>query len=312
MLYQVTKGSQGVSSLTLAERTTMTKESLMEVQDLQEWIVAHPLLLNYPDGKIDPIIIGKSVYLGSKYIDILAVDRDGTIIICETKRSDSDPLYQALCYVGILSAMEDAELDTIISKRYPGGIPGLEKDLKMTDEAGEEIHLKPLWERLKRKFRITLYAEEYDPNVLKTAHWLISNGLDLIVFRATLFRIDGNIYFQPQRILPSIETAQAYQAQMEVAVSVRSKNMFRSIITDGTIRHGEEVYDIEGNPIGKVAEDGIVRYSSDNLCINMWQLIGTSWWGGAFVKRNDKLVALNELPFGTSEDIGRQKSPQDG
>ncbi|HUS88020.1 MAG TPA: hypothetical protein VMW91_01410 [Desulfosporosinus sp.] len=297
MIYKIIKSDAG-SNLKPAEKTDMCSEHLFEVSDLQSWIKEYPQMLNYPNDS-KPIIIGSSVSIGEgNQVDILAVDYDGTIIVCETKRDNNDPLYQALRYTGRLSSMLLEEFTEMVKRKYENGIDSLLEKLNPQREIGLENEYTPSLEQYERKIRIVLFAEDYNSDVFHTAEWLISQGIDIIVIKYSVDRIDADIFFRLDRILPSIDSAKAFQIQQQAKTEekkARTSNMFRSLIQNSLLNEGEDVFDINGKIIGKVQSDSIIKVDTGVKCVNMFQLIGSSWRGGAQVEREGELTPFSNL-----------------
>ena len=86
-----------------------------ERRDIQEWIAAHPDILG--DGML---IIGKEFSgfdLVNERLDLLAVDRDGQLVVIELKRDDTgtDAHWQAIKYASYLRGVTAEKLVSMLA-----------------------------------------------------------------------------------------------------------------------------------------------------------------------------------------------------
>ena len=89
-------------------KTSFKALSLKERFDIQEWIENTPEILGE-----DLLIIGKELVLPSgKRLDLLAVDKQGSLVVIELKRDDSgsDIEWQAIKYVSYCSSFSQDEI----------------------------------------------------------------------------------------------------------------------------------------------------------------------------------------------------------
>ena len=88
--------------------TTYSELNLRERFDIQEWIAGTPEILGEP-----LMIISKELILPSgRRLDLLAVDKDGALVVIELKRdnSGSDVEWQAIKYASCCSSFSHDEI----------------------------------------------------------------------------------------------------------------------------------------------------------------------------------------------------------
>ena len=89
-------------------KTSFSALSIRERFDIQEWIEGTPQILGE-----DLLIIGKELVLPSgRRLDLLAVDKQGALVVIELKRDDSgsDVEWQAIKYVSYCSSCSQDEI----------------------------------------------------------------------------------------------------------------------------------------------------------------------------------------------------------
>ena len=111
-----------------AVESSMTEEGKTEVYDLEAWIASNPSIVGP-----DLIIIGRQVPTRSGPLDLLAVDKDGNLVIIELKRDvlPRDALAQAIDYAsdiadwniekisGVCIKYVQKNLEDVLNERFP-------------------------------------------------------------------------------------------------------------------------------------------------------------------------------------------------
>ena len=173
---------------------------LQERRDIQEWIAANPGILGD-----DLLIIGKE-FSGfdrtNERQDLMAVDRDGNLVVIELKRDDTgtDAHWQAIKYASYLSRATD---DFII---------GMLADHLQTslDDAGERLlqHLDADdFNDLNRNQRIILASHRFAPEVTSAVLWInekmmVDNLITCIQLIPYQDPTNGALYLQASTIIP--------------------------------------------------------------------------------------------------------------
>lgn len=150
-------------SFTLLDDSTLKKESILEREDLQEFISHSPKEF-FNEISEELFIIGKEVKPSDTVqdrIDLLAIDKEGACVVIELKRgSNKLQMMQAISYAGMISHWSWEDFDLLL------------------DEDSQEAlsdFLECEREDINREQRVILIAEAYDYALLAGAEWLHEN-----------------------------------------------------------------------------------------------------------------------------------------
>ncbi len=174
---------------------------LRERLDIQEWVADNPSILGD-----DLIIIGKEFSgfdgIGDR-LDLLAVDKDGRLVIIELKRDDSgtDAHWQAIKYASYFQHVKQQDIIRMFAEYRDD----------LSEEAAEEELRNHLNEdnlnSLNNDQRIVLASHRFAPQVTSAALWLneksISNN-QVTCVKLTPYQEeeDGPLYLQANTIIP--------------------------------------------------------------------------------------------------------------
>jgi hypothetical protein len=171
----------------------LIEAGLKEREDLQDLIERNPKVF------FDEIGLGKAVLLGTEVqparhmvgdrIDLLALDKDGAVIIIELKRGRGNKLHllQAMSYAAMISKWQGDEFRALLKNGSP--------DL---DDAAQ----------INSYQRIILVADAFEYEVLTTAEWLVETyNLEILCIRLQVARdpASGAEYLVCERVYPPIE-----------------------------------------------------------------------------------------------------------
>ncbi|MDD4893983.1 MAG: DUF4268 domain-containing protein [Candidatus Omnitrophica bacterium] len=198
MLFTYSKNSKKIS---LYKETDLKSHNILERQDIEKWVE------NYPDILGEELLILSTEYdkfdKTDERLDLLAIDRNGNIVIVELKRDDSGKTVelQAIKYAAYCSnlTLEDvAEL----YRQY------LEKKgvVCNIEEAGNKIVdfiENEDFEELSDKPRIILVSKEFRPEVASAVVWLRKFNVNIICVKLTPYSIDKDtIAFESNILIP--------------------------------------------------------------------------------------------------------------
>ncbi len=296
MLYKIIRNEDS-TRIQAVSRTSLVAEGLYEVKDLSQWLASTPSLLceRLDLPPVQPFIVGCEVVASPDFrLDVLGIDPDGTLVVCEVKRDENDPLYQGIMYCGRLYSMPTDDLLALVEKYAKKGIAEIQGQLGLA----EDDTLPELWEPQRRSIRLVIVAQDFPSNTFQAARWLAASGVSVSCIRFECFKERDSLYLHPQQVLPSVETAESYAVQRETQqrrAQVRTRNMFYSLIAESLSKVGEPVFAGDGKEIGVVRADHIERQSDGAHCVNFQELTGISGSWTATVKRDGQLVPIGLL-----------------
>ena len=174
---------------------------LRERQDIQEWVAAHPDILD------DNLLIITKEFSGfdltSERADLVAVDKEGSVVVIELKRDDtgSDAHWQAIKYASYFSGASAEDIARLLSD-HAGVEPAKAKALL----AGHlEVEADDLGD-LNRRQRIILASHRFAPEVTSAVLWLNGQAAtDMITcVQLTPYRDQdtGSLSLQATTLLP--------------------------------------------------------------------------------------------------------------
>lgn len=173
--------------------TQFSTLNLMERFDIQEWIEKTPEILGE-----ELLIISKELELPSrKRLDLLAVDKEASLIIIELKRdeSGSDVEWQAIRYTSYCSNF----LPDDIYQHFANYLKSDEDDARLRIEEFINVEL----DSLNKKQRIILCAKDFHSDIISAVLWLRDYEIDIECVRLEPYLdTDGQLFIKPSVIIP--------------------------------------------------------------------------------------------------------------
>lgn len=173
---------------------SLTQAGLKERADLQDLIKRNPRAFFDDIGLVNAELLDQEVKpsdLVGDRIDLLAHDKDGTVIVIELKRgSEKLHLLQGISYAAMIAKWEPTQFRELNQNR----------DLDLDDGA-----------KINSAQRIVLVADEFEHEVLTTAEWLVETyELDILCIRVQVARDLGSCaeYLTCERVYPPLELAE--------------------------------------------------------------------------------------------------------
>jgi len=173
--------------------TSYSECNLKERFDIQEWIADSPEILGEP-----LLIIAKELYLSSgRHLDLLAVDKNGALVIIELKRdsSGSSVEWQAIKYTSYC-AVFDSE---VIYEHFAKHLGKDKDDAQAIIDDFIECELTDL----NQSQRIILVSKEFHPEVISAVVWLREFEINIECIRLRPY-LDQNeqLYIDADIIIP--------------------------------------------------------------------------------------------------------------
>ena len=156
------------------------RSSLPSEKQLEDWISNDPLILG-----LDIMLIGRQVVTSyNKYIDILAIDSEGDLVIIELKkdRTPRDIVGQILDYASWVSTLTTKQVHDIAINKF--GKPLGEMFLERFD--------RPLPENLNDNHSMIIVASEFDPSSKRIVEYLAeTHGVSINTAFFNVFENNG-------------------------------------------------------------------------------------------------------------------------
>ena len=232
-MYKIDKDSNRIAPL--AEKS-FSDLGLTERHHLQEWL-AHA-----PDALGEELLIIQKEFDGfddtRERLDLLALDKDGNLVIIENKLDDSgrDVVWQALKYAGYCSNLSKGQVVEIYQDflnkagEQPNDPPldAKESIVEFLEAADfDEITLNR-----SQSQRVMFVAARFRKEVTNTALWLIGHGISCQCFKVTPYLAGAELFLNVEQIIPTPESADfmigmAAKEAEEKAVGNEVKKRFR-------------------------------------------------------------------------------------
>lgn len=183
-----------------------------ERQHLQEWL-AHT-----PEALGEELLIIQKEFDGfddtRERLDLLALDKDGNLVIIENKLDDSgrNVVWQALKYAGYCSNLSKNQvveiyqsfLDKVCGPDKSNRMDARESIVEFLEAADfEEVTLNK-----SQSQRVMFVAARFRKEVTNTALWLIGHGIACQCFKVTPFVSGAELFLNVEQIIPTPESAE--------------------------------------------------------------------------------------------------------
>ncbi|GHX48789.1 membrane protein [Vibrio cholerae] len=189
-----------------------------ERKHLQEWLAHEPSALG------EELLIIQKEFDGfddtRERLDLLALDKDGNLVIIENKLDDSgrDVVWQTLKYASYCASLTKAQIVEIYQQyldRYqpvtrevdPLNVPQV-AELNASQRICEFLDAPDLDEvklNLGNSQRIMLVAANFRKEVTSTALWLLGQGISIACFKITPYSLGEQLLINIDQIIPTPE-----------------------------------------------------------------------------------------------------------
>jgi len=174
---------------------------------LQEWLANEPMALG------EELLIIQKEFDGfddtKERLDLLALDKDGNLVIIENKLDDSgrDVVWQALKYASYCSTLKKEQIVEIFQKylnKYCGG----ENAQALICEFLKEPDIGEVVINGGNQQRLMFVAAHFRKEVTSTVLWLLSHNIRLQCFKVTPYAMGDNLFLNLEQIIPTPEAAE--------------------------------------------------------------------------------------------------------
>lgn len=168
---------------------------------MEEWILKHPEILN---EELLPITTEYDRFDKTrKRLDILAVDKNGKLVVIELKRDVADKFVdlQAIHYAAYCSTLTLKQIAEIRSEFK-------EKPKEEMESKILNFITNPDFIDFDNQPRIILVANDFNEETLASVLWLRDIGVDITCVKLEAYRLDKKIVITPDVIIPLPEAKQ--------------------------------------------------------------------------------------------------------
>lgn len=196
---------------------TFSELGFTERKHLQEW------LAHQPDALGEELLIIQKEFDGfddtRERLDLLALDKDGNLVIIENKLDDSgrDVVWQALKYASYCASLTKGQIVEIYQQYLHRYLPTIEAGEPLA-QAGQPIDaatricefldapdLDEVKLNLGNSQRIMLVAANFRKEVTSTALWLLGQGISIQCFKVTPYALGEQLLINIDQIIPTPE-----------------------------------------------------------------------------------------------------------
>lgn len=189
---------------------TFSELGFTERKHLQEWLAHEPSALG------EELLIIQKEFDGfddtRERLDLLALDKDGNLVIIENKLDDSgrDVVWQALKYASYCASLTKLQIVEIFQQyinRYEKQSSG-----EIVADASTQIcefldapDLDEVKINLGNSQRIMMVAANFRKEVTSTALWLLGQGINIQCFKVTPHSLGEQLFINIDQIIPTPE-----------------------------------------------------------------------------------------------------------
>jgi hypothetical protein len=197
-MFRIDNASNRISKL---KKMRFNELGFTERNHLQEW------LANQPDALGEDLLIIQKEFDGfddtKERLDLLAIDKKGSLVIIENKLDDSgrDVVWQCLKYASYCSTLSKTQIAEIYQRYLDRHFQG--KDAKslicefLVQEDFAEVVLNPGTDQ-----RLIMVAAQFRKEVTSTVLWLLKHRVFVKCFKATPFQDGETLFLNIEQIIP--------------------------------------------------------------------------------------------------------------
>ncbi len=186
-----------------------------ERKHLQEWLENYPQALAQGDG--EELLIIQKEFDGfdntRERLDLLAIDKDGNLVIIENKLDDSgrDVVWQALKYASYCANLKKQQVVEIFQRylnqkaQNEGSEPANAEKLLLEFLQADDLPSVQL-NTLKSQ-RLILVAAHYRKEVTNSVLWLSQFGVNCQCFKVTPWQAGDELFLNVEQIIPTPEAS---------------------------------------------------------------------------------------------------------
>ena len=187
---------------------TFYESNLKERQHIEEWLRKNPEIMGE-----ELLIIGHEYddFENNERIDLLAIDKEGNLVVIEVKRDNSGISvdFQALKYVSYMSRRTLKEIIEIYSKYIDDNslqLDPIQEIMEFLNVDDESL----LNDMINNTQRIIIIGKEFDKRVLSVCAWLYENGINVKCISIKPYKYNEEIFIDTNQIIPPEKIEEYY------------------------------------------------------------------------------------------------------
>ncbi len=226
--------------------------------------------------------------------DLTAVDNSGNIVLIEIKRDRKDIEhrreafeFQAIRYAASYATIE--KTDDLVKKVYAPYIEKYRSEFELGELTSFELGIRKLNEFLQvndaqknfnEKQRIILVASDFDEQTLSAVAWLNSNNVDMSCYRLTPYKLNEDIFFYVEKLLPVTNYDDYYVNLMDkslIATASGEKKIIRRSLPKidlmlewGVVKEGDIIVAKGREDEGRLLSNGNVMVNGEEKSMQAW------------------------------------------
>lgn len=211
MLFTYDKKSKKISHL---PKTTLKEHNIFERKDLEKWIEDTPFILN------EELLILSTEYdqfdKTNERLDLLAMDKEGNLVIVELKRDDSgkNVELQAIKYAAYCSTLTFDQVIDLYQQYHAKKGKTIDHE-KAQQEIIDFVEIDE-FKQINEKPRIILVSKEYRSEVTASVLWLRKFGIDISCVKLTPYVLNDSMLGFESTILIPLPEAKNFIIQSEM------------------------------------------------------------------------------------------------
>ena len=203
--------NKSLNKIDKIESKTFHEFGFKEREHLQEWIA------DYPECLGEELLIIQKEFDGfndtNERLDLLAIDKAGTLIVIENKLDDSgkDVTWQVMKYVSYCSTLSKQQIKDI----YQAFLDKYSINENAEENIIEFFNGKPFNEISlnENDQRMILVAGNFRKEVTSTVMWMLDHSIKIQCFKVTPYEYSGQVLLDIEQIIP-VKEAEDYIIKM--------------------------------------------------------------------------------------------------
>lgn len=226
--------------------------------------------------------------------DLTAVDNNGNIVLIEIKRDRKDIEhrkeafeFQAIRYAASYATID--KTDDLVKKVYAPYIEKYRSEFELGELTSFELGIRKLNEFLQvndaqknfnEKQRIILVASDFDEQTLSAVAWLNSNNVDMSCYRLTPYKLNEDIFFYVEKLLPVTNYDDYYVNLMDKSavttvtgdkkITRRSLPKIDLMLEWGVVKEGDIIVAKDREDEGRLLSNGNVMVNGEEKSMQAW------------------------------------------